>query len=199
MNRTAIRNIFSQRIELPVTRFLSKVGISPNTITYIGLIGPILTATFIYMNLFAIAGTTLLVSSSLDLFDGSLARFTNKVTKFGAFLDSTIDRLSESIVLLGLIFFYTTQSSIYGVVITYIAMAGSIMVSYIRARAGGLKVSCEIGIYTRTERVISLGLGLIISQWWTPAITLVLSTIAIFTLITTIQRVLHIKRELDRN
>ena len=197
MNRTAIRNIFSQRVELPVTRFLSKVGISPNAITYLGVVGPTLTAIFIYLDLFAIAGATLLVSASLDLFDGSLARFTNKVTKFGALLDSTIDRLSESIVLLGLIIFYATQSSVFGVIITYIAMVGSIMVSYIRARAGGLKVSCEIGIYTRTERVISLGLGLIVSQWWTPAIIVVLSAIAIFTFITTVQRVLHIKRELD--
>ena len=182
----------SQYIESPTVRFLTKLGVSPNAITILGMVGAAASAILISINLLAIGGLLFLLTSIFDMFDGALARNTGKVSKFGALFDSTIDRISETLVLLGLLIHFIVTKSDPGIVLVYLTLASSILVSYIRARAGGLNVNCEVGVMTRPERIISIGVGLIIGHWWPFATLIVLAIIVILTIITLLQRMRHV-------
>ena len=197
MNRSSARRLVSAYVEDPVARLLAGLGLSPNSITLLGLLGAASSAYLLGAGYLAAGGAMLLLSAAFDMFDGAVARATGKESEFGALLDSTVDRLSESVVLLGLLVHYLNESSTSGAVLVFVALAGSTMVSYVRARAGGLRVDCEVGVMTRTERVIALGAGLIAGQWWSPAVLIVLAAIGALTIITTVQRVLHVRRELE--
>ena len=164
----------------------------------LGLLGAGGSAYLLGLGYLAAGGALLLLSAVFDMFVGAVARATGRASKFGALLDSTVDRVSEAVVLLGLLVHYLDESSTSGAVLVFVALAGSTMVSYVRARAGGLKVDCEVGVMTRPERVVALGAGLIVGQWWSPAVLIVLAAIGALTIITTIQRVLHVRRELEK-
>ncbi len=142
----------------------------------------------------------LLTSGAFDLLDGAVARATGRVTRFGALLDSVVDRVSEAAILLGLLVFYLSRppsfDSDLGASLVFIALAGSVMVSYVRARAEGLGVECNLGVMTRPERVVTLGVGLVVGQWWLPAASVALGAIAALTIVTTVQRVAHVRRVL---
>ena len=126
-----------------------------------------------------------------DLFDGALARETGRATPFGALLDSVVDRFAEVVVLLGLLVYYLDRSSAEGSVLVYLALAASLMVSYVRARAEGLEIECEVGVMTRPERVALLGGGLVLGHWWSTGLLVILGVLAGLALVTTIQRVVH--------
>ena len=151
-------------------------------------------------HLFA-AGFVVLVAGFLDMLDGALARSTGKTTRFGGILDSTLDRLSEAALLLGILFIYASGNSVPGVVLVGLALVGSLMVSYIRARAAALDLQCEVGLFTRPERVIVLALGLLLSRF-DYALTIALAIIVVFSFITVLQRVFvvwqKIKKSSDR-
>ncbi len=115
---------------------------------------------------------------------------------FGALLDSTVDRVAESVILLGLLFFYADRGAEWQSALVMAALAGSYMVSYVRARAEGLGVECEVGIMQRPQRVSLLGTGLIVGQWWLPAVWLVLAVISTLSAVTAAHRVLHARRAL---
>lgn len=198
MNRGSARRLVSAYVEDPVTRLLAGLGLSPNSITLLGLLGAAASAYLLGAGYLAAGGAVLLLSAVFDMFDGAVARAIGKESKFGALLDSTVDRVSEAVVLLGLLVHYLNESSTSGAVLVFVALAGSTMVSYVRARAGGLRVDCEVGVMTRTERVVALGAGLIAGQWWSPAVLIVLAAIGALTIITTVQRVLHVRRELEK-
>ena len=177
---------------------LAKLGLTPNWITLLGLLVACVSAYLLSVGQLAAGGAALLISGAFDLFDGALARATGRVTTFGAFLDSAIDRVSEIVVLLGLLVYYLGRPSTSGAVLVYVALAGSIMVSYVRARAEGLGVDCKVGLMTRPERVAALGIALIVGQWWNPAVQVVLGIIAALTIVTAGQRMIHVRRELAR-
>ena len=141
----------------------------------------------------------MLLSGVFDLFDGALARATGKASKFGALLDSTVDRVAEAVILLGLLVFYIRDDSTEGTVLVYLALTGSIMVSYLRARSEGLGIECLVGVMTRPERVVTLGIGLIVGHWWPVVVLVVLGVIAGLTLFTSVQRLFHSWRTLEHD
>ena len=198
MNRADLRLFLSSRVEQPIARLLAALGLSPNAITVLGMLGAVAAGILASQGLLLAAGAATLVAGILDLFDGSVARLTGRKSKFGALLDSTADRVSEAAVLVGLAVYYAGEESLPGVALSCGAMAGSMMVSYVRARAGGLRVDCEVGVFTRPERVAAMGVGLIAGQWVGGVLLVVLGATAGLTAITTVQRVLHVRRELER-
>ena len=198
MNRADLRGLLSSRVEQPVSRLLAAMGLTPNAITVMGMLGAVGAGILASQGLLLAAGAATLVAGILDLFDGSVARLTGRQSKFGALLDSTADRVSEAAVLVGLAVYYAGEESLLGVLLSCAAMAGSMMVSYVRARAGGLRVDCEVGVFTRPERVAAMGAGLVVGQWLGVVLLVVLGATAGLTAITTVQRLLHVRRELER-
>ena len=198
MDRASLRQALNAYIEQPVAKGLARVGVSPNAVTFAGLAGAGVSAYLISEGVFWAGGVAMLLAGILDLFDGALARATGQDSDFGALLDSVIDRVSEIVVLLGLLLFYTRSGSVEGSVLVYLAVGGSIMVSYLRARSEGLGIDCKVGIMTRPERVAALGFGLIIGHWLPSVVLVVLGAIAGLTILTTAQRLFHTWRSLKR-
>ena len=200
MNRATTRKLLARYLEDPGTRLLTKLGIAPNALTLSGLVIAGASAYLLSSGYLAAGGAVLLFSAVFDTLDGAVARATGRATHFGALLDSVVDRVSEAVVLFGLLVFFLRPTSSFssnsGAVLVYVALAGSIMVSYTRARAEGLGIECKVGVMTRTERVASLGVGLIVGQWWPPAIRIALGVIVALSAVTTVQRVLHVRRAL---
>lgn len=199
MNRTIARKAISAYVEIPVARFLARLGLSPNAVTLFGLVIAGSSAYLISIGQFWAGGVVLLLAGVFDLFDGALARATGKASKFGALLDSTVDRVSEAVILLGLLVFYIWDDSTEGTVLVYLALTGSIMVSYLRARSEGLGIECLVGVMTRPERVVTLGIGLIVGHWWPVVVLVVLGVIAGLTLFTSVQRLFHSWRTLEHD
>ena len=141
-------------------------------------------------------GLILLASGAFDMLDGALARATGKAGPFGALLDSTIDRISEAAVLVGVSVYFLYEDAPLVVVLAFLALTGSMMVSYVRARAEALNVDCEVGVMTRTERVLGLSAALVAAQWFTLALTVVLGVIAALGMATAAYRVMYARRRL---
>ncbi len=186
-----IRHVLAGWLTEWIVRFLVKTKISPNTLTLIGLALNIAVAWVLAKGYFLAGGLLSLFSGWFDLLDGALARSSKRTTRFGALLDSTLDRFSEAVLFLGLLIFYSGQNKPLEVLLIYATIVGSIMVSYVRARAEGLGLKSEVGIFTRSERVILLALGLILAQFWPKSLQAVLWILAVGTNLTALQRLLH--------
>ncbi len=156
----------------PIINILKKTGVTPNGITIIGFIITIFSSVILiygaekgvrgdttYITWF---GIILLLAGLFDMLDGQLARSTNKMTEFGALFDSVIDRYSEMIMFFGIAYYLVSYHYFLSSVFAFIAMIGSIMVSYTRARAEGLGVECKVGIMQRPERVLTIGITAIL-------------------------------------
>ena len=196
LGRNQVRDAFSNRIGTPTALFLGKLGLTPNSLTVSGLLFSGLGAFLASTGQLWGAGLVLVFSSVFDLFDGALARATGKVTRFGALLDSVVDRVSEAIVLFGLLVYYLSRDETPGVLLTYLALVGSVMVSYLRARSEGLGVDCKVGVMTRTERVAVLGAGLFAGHWVPNLLLAALATIAALSMVTSVHRALHTRSAL---
>ena len=179
--------------------FLGRLGFTPNGLT---IVGSVLTASvglLIAQGWFLAAGICLWLFSATDTLDGALARATNRVTVFGAFLDSVCDRYAEAAVFFGLAWWYQSTANSLGVALAYLAVIGSLMVSYARARAEGVGLqAAEVGWFQRPERIITLGLGLLVAPFVPEALLVVLAVLAILTSVTVLQRVLHVARASGR-
>lgn len=197
MDRSTARKVLGSHVEVPVAALLARLGLSPNAVTLMGLIVAGGSAYLLSTGRLWQGGVVLMASGLFDLFDGALARATERVSNFGALLDSVVDRVSEAVVLLGLLIFYHERSSAEGIVLVYLALVGSIMVSYLRARSEGLGIECKVGVMTRPERVAVLGIGVVIGHWWLTAVLVALGAIAGLTLLTSVQRLLHAGRGLS--
>jgi len=184
------RKYLAQRITNPLVKILSKSGITPNVLTFVGLALNVAAAYLIAVGYFFFGGVLILVSGLFDLLDGALARFNNQVTQFGAILDSTIDRVSEAVIFCGLLIWYMPKGAALEIVLIIAVLIGSFLVSYIRARAEGLGLECKVGLFTRAERVIVLAAGLLLNQMF-----IALCVLAIFTYITVIQRLVYVKKQ----
>lgn len=193
----------------PIIKGMIKMGITPNMVTTIGFVGNIIAA-FIFIHASQLTplsmgfswigwgGTILLFSGLFDMMDGRLARLANMSTTFGAFWDSTLDRYSELFSLFGITLYLMTASGIWAGVITFLALVGSIMVSYVRARAEGLGIECKVGLMQRPERVVVTALAAIItgmtgSLWWLIG---GMTLIAVLANITAFWRVAHCYKQL---
>lgn len=148
----------------PVGRIVGKTGVQPNALTIFGFLINFGVAWLISQGHFVFGGALILVAGMFDLLDGAVARMTGKVTKFGALLDSTLDRYSEAVILFGLLWYYVwQQDAATEVVLIFTTIIGSLLVSYVRARAEGLHLDAEVGIFRRTLRITVLSLGLMLS------------------------------------
>lgn len=145
-----------------VARVLSGLGLTPNMVSLLGFGVSLGASALLALGYLAWGGVLVLLAGFADMLDGALARLTQRATPFGALLDSTLDRLSEAAVLFGLLLFYLPRGASQEVALVYLVVVGSVMVSYIRARAEGLGWECSVGILTRPERVVLLSLGLIL-------------------------------------
>jgi CDP-diacylglycerol--glycerol-3-phosphate 3-phosphatidyltransferase len=173
---------------------LAKSGISPNQLTLLGLAVNCIVAYFIAAGHlhYAVIGILIWVAGFSDALDGSVARATGRVTIFGNFLDSVVDRYSDSVIYLGILVYFLKTGQSGTVVVTVIAIIGSMAVSYVRAKAESLGRKCEVGLMPRTARVVLLGSGFCAGQpFWT------LLIIAVFSHLTVLQRVLHVRKTIS--
>ena len=199
IGRDEARRALSNYVETPVALFMGRVGLTPNLVTIIGLLIAVAAAYLIAVGLWWAGGLVALFAGIFDMFDGALARNTGRASDFGALLDSTIDRVSEAVVLLGVLAFYLTGDNDLGALLVYGALVGSIMVSYMRARSEGLGIECKVGVMQRPERVALTGLGLIAAHWIPVVMLAALGAIAALTTLTAIHRLVHTWRTLRSN
>jgi CDP-diacylglycerol--glycerol-3-phosphate 3-phosphatidyltransferase len=175
---------------LRLGQFLAGLGLTPNMVTTIGLVLNIAVAVVIARGSLQWGGVLLLIASGFDMLDGAVARASGSVTKFGGFLDSTIDRYSEAIVLFGLmIYVLGTDDAFVGGLLIFTVLAGSLLISYARARAEAAGFRASVGLLARPERVLLLSLGLIFGQLL-PALWI----LAIGTHLTVLTRIAHVWR-----
>ena len=175
--------------------FLGRLGFTPNALTVVGSLLTASVGLMVAQGWFLAAGPCLWLFSATDTLDGALARATNRVTVFGAFLDSVCDRYAEAAIFFGLVWWYTTHADVLGVTLAYLALIGSLMVSYARARAEGVGLqAADVGWFQRPERIILLGVGLILTPLWPFALQTALALLAILTTVTVYQRVRHVAR-----
>lgn len=146
----------------PAVNALSRLGVTPNMLTLAGFGGNVGAAVLAADGRFLAAGIVMLAFSALDFLDGSLARATGRATPFGSVFDATMDRLSEAAVLFGLLWFFSDRGAREEELLIFAAVVASIMVSYLRARAEVIGIKLREGVFTRTERVLLLGGGLIV-------------------------------------
>lgn len=172
-----------------LARLLARTGISPTQLTLVGFVLNLAVAAVLAFGSLHVGGALLLVAGAFDSLDGALARITSRSTTFGAFLDSSLDRYAEAALLLGLLYDAGRRGDPAVATLAFVVIVGSLMVSYCRARAEGLGLNCEVGIAPRPERIIILGVGLIVGLEL-PALVI----LAILTHVTAVQRILHVYR-----
>jgi CDP-diacylglycerol--glycerol-3-phosphate 3-phosphatidyltransferase len=191
------RRTFKSLLET-VARFFQRLGVTPNQLTFTGLVLQAGVAVVIALGYLPLAGVLLIFTAIFDAFDGTLARLTGQSSRFGAFFDATIDRIAEALVLFGLLIYFSGQPDARTeVLLIYAAVVGSLLVSYTRAKAESLDIPCTEGILTRAERVALLVIGLVFANWQPiaalpPVITIVLWLLAILSNFTAVQRILAV-------
>jgi CDP-diacylglycerol--glycerol-3-phosphate 3-phosphatidyltransferase len=179
----------------PFAAALARAGIQANWLTYLGFILNVAVAVLVAQGWLGVGGAMFLIVNALDFLDGAVARAAGTAGAFGAFLDSVLDRYSEAVVFVGLIVWYARADDMFAVVATALAMSGSFMVSYCRARAEGLGLDCEVGLLQRPERIVVLGIGLMLTEYTHPMVLVaVLVVLAVLTNVTTLQRMRHVGR-----
>jgi CDP-diacylglycerol--glycerol-3-phosphate 3-phosphatidyltransferase len=194
-NLENIRRLISGRIAPPLAGLLAKTHVTPNALTWIGFFITAGAAALIITGHMLAAGIVVLIAALFDMLDGALARATGRVTRFGGVLDSTLDRLCEAMLLLALLFVFAREQHVIWSVISGIAMLGSLMVSYIRARVEGLGVECKAGFFTRPERVIIMALGLLLSGI-NYILFIAVGLLALFSFFTVVERLVYAWRKL---
>ena len=145
-----------------IARGFQKLGMTPNAVTILGAVLNAVVAVLISQGWHLAGGLLLILAAGLDAIDGSLARLMGGGTRFGAFLDSVLDRVSEALILFGLAWWYSSQGATTEVLLAYVAIVGSMLVSYARARAEAVEIDCKVGIFTRLERTIIVIVALIV-------------------------------------
>jgi len=183
--------VYTKVIIDPIVTILARWNVSPDVLTIVGMLSYILIAWLISGGRLIWAAVAILILGPLDSFDGALARKIGRSKgNFGGFLDSTADRISEIILFGGYIYYFVEQEQTWMIAAAYIALTGSLMVSYSRARAEGLGLSCSVGIFTRVERFAVIFLTLLLKR---PEVGVVI--LAIGTYITVGQRAYHVWRQ----
>jgi CDP-diacylglycerol--glycerol-3-phosphate 3-phosphatidyltransferase len=174
----------------PIGAFLNRLGLTPNLMTILGLVGNTVGAFFLMQGNMLVGGLLILAMGPVDALDGTMARLRGEPSDFGAFVDSVTDRYSELVIFLGLLLYYNQQPDEWiNTLGVYLAAAGSVLVSYVRARAQSLGYEAKVGILTRAERYAVLAPTLIFNIPW-----LGIWIIAVLANITAFQRILHVRR-----
>ena len=189
------RKVIANYITEPVVKLLARTPLTPNIVTWIGFGITVIAGALVVTEHLLAAGIVVLAAGLFDMLDGALARTTGKVTRFGAILDSTLDRVSEAVMLLSLLAIFAKGQQVTECILAGVALLGSFLVSYIRARMEGLGIECKAGLFTRPERVIVLALGLLLSHFDYALLT-ALSVITFFSYFTVIERMVYAWRKL---
>ncbi len=168
----------------PIIGVIARTGLTPNHISIIGFSGNLGAAVLAARGEFLWAGVVMLVFSAMDMLDGALARATGRATKFGAVFDATLDRMSEAALLGGLCFYFVERGQTEEAILSFAALAGSLLVSYVRAHALSQGLNMQDGLFTRAVRVILLAVVLMIDQ-----VRIGLWILAVLTLATVVQRI----------
>lgn len=184
-----MRKTFNRPIAAAARFFLS-IGLKANHVTLFGLLGQLVAAFLIAQGHFTLAGVLVMVLAPFDAVDGAMARMAGETSEFGAFLDSVTDRYEELALLGGLTFFYANRNNLLAVMLCFAAAAGSVLVSYTRAKAEGLGFNGKVGLLTRVERAIVIVVGLLIAK---PVYSV--GIIAILANITALQRIVSIWKQ----
>ncbi len=174
---------------------LARTGIDPNALTVAGLLVSAVTAVCIGFGWTLAGGLLVMVTGGFDMLDGAVARVSGNGSRFGAFLDSTLDRWAEGLIFTGLVWYFVAQDARIEVVLAVTTMVGSMLISYTRARAEGLGLTCDVGVFQRPERLLVLGIALLGPAWLLSAGLWLLS---VATQLTVIQRILHVHGQLER-
>jgi CDP-diacylglycerol--glycerol-3-phosphate 3-phosphatidyltransferase len=190
-----LRKILAGNITQPIVKLLSRTPLTPDVVTWLGFAITIVAAVLIVTGFLLAAGIVVLVAGLFDMLDGALARVTERVTRFGAILDSTLDRLSEAVLLLSLLAVFVQNGQVTESILVGVALLGSLMVSYIRARMEGLGIECKAGLFTRPERVVVLALGLLFSHF-DLSLLVALSVVTFFSWFTVVERMVYAWRRL---
>jgi CDP-diacylglycerol--glycerol-3-phosphate 3-phosphatidyltransferase len=186
------------RIIDPGVQLMVRWGIHPNLISTAGFVATLAAGLYYHLDHIRIAGALVLLGGILDIFDGRVARESGLASKFGSFYDSTLDRISEIVMFLGLASLYNNfragAEDVAMVYVVILALGGSLMVSYTRARAEGLGLDCSVGLMQRAERVVLLGLTSMIFglAWDGLVLDIVIITVAVLTNLTAIQRIVWV-------
>jgi CDP-diacylglycerol---glycerol-3-phosphate 3-phosphatidyltransferase len=193
MTFTRAIGVSANRIIRVIVRGLALSKINPNVLTFLGLVINIIAATFLAFGHFRTAGCVIIFAGLFDMVDGRVARETNRVTRFGAFFDSVLDRYSDIALLVGLLVYYGTINRPSYVVLTAIVMAASVMISYTRTRAENIIPTCKIGFLERPERVVLLIIGALFDR-----MAPVLWVIAVLGNLTVVHRMIFTYQESKR-
>lgn len=208
------------RVINPLVRILIKIGFTPNAVTTIGFLGNVAAAVFIIIagyeagkygipdyTLITLAGALIIGFSLFDMLDGQVARLGNMTTEFGAMYDSVLDRYSELVTLGGIVYYLIQAGYLFGAIIAFVALIGSIMVSYVRARAEGLGIECKMGFMQRPERVVVTSLATLATGIVGEAgarsfdadiiLIIAMAVIAVFANMTAFARIYHCKKALE--
>jgi CDP-diacylglycerol--glycerol-3-phosphate 3-phosphatidyltransferase len=196
-------------VAVPIALVLGRLGLTPNALTIVGFLGTCVAAIAAASQAWVLAGVLVIAFGIFDLFDGALARATGQASKFGAFLDSTLDRTGESLVLAGVAYGCAAGGFAVGAGLAALALTFASVVTYTRAKAEALGVHGEVGVAPRPERLVILAAGLVLAgilggvspaaeiRSGSVALAIALGIIAVLSAITVIQRILHVREQLD--
>ena len=198
--RNGLRSGPAQEFREQARNRLIQSRLTPNAISMAGLVGNVIAAVLITQELFIWAGVAFIVGSIMDTLDGRYSRMSGKGTLFGAFLDSTLDRIEEGLVLTAIAWYFAENGESLAAAGCVYVVLGSLMVSYTRARAEALGVECKVGLATRPVRVVLLSIGIVLANVEISGdldlLSLSIAVMAALTTVTVIQRVWHVRREL---
>jgi len=190
-------NVLPQRLPAGFSdrlgRTVARSGLTPNMLSFLGLAGNALAAWLITRDALVWAGVTFLFFSALDMVDGAVARATGKASPFGAVFDAVLDRAGEALVLTACGWYFAERGEQIQATVTYLALFGSVAVSYMRARAETVGIQMREGLFRRQERVVLLGAGMLLN-----GLTVVIAVLAVLANLTALQRFAALSRELRR-
>ncbi len=173
--------------------FFNRMGLHPNTMTLLGLMGTVAGALLLGFGQMRLGGLLVMLMGPVDALDGTMARLRGEPTRFGAFVDSVTDRWAELLIIGGVLVHYTLAGELWGIVLSYAAAVGSVMVSYVKARAESLDFDCNVGLLTRMERYLVLAPALLLNL---PLVGMAL--IAVLGNFTALQRIWHVRVQARR-
>jgi len=197
-NTRSTRKTFTDYLRLwfkwvldPIGGLLNRIGLTPNMVTMLGLLGNTVGAWYLAQGDFLTGGLWIALMTPVDALDGTMARLRGEASDWGAFVDSVSDRVSELIIYSGLLYHFLIKGEPLGGMLTFAAAAGSVLVSYVKARAEGLGYEAKVGLLTRAERYLVLAPALVFHQY---LLLWGLGILAVFANITALQRVWYVRR-----
>ena len=199
LNQTSARKIVAVVVE-PVARGLTRLGISPDAVTVLGLVGTCVGALVFYPQQKWLLGTLVIILFIFsDLLDGTMARLSGRAGPWGAFLDSTLDRVGDAAILSGMALGFMNVGDTRTAAVAIACLVGGLVVSYAKARAEGVGAECNVGIAERTERLLIAGAGVILYGFGVPyALPVALWILLVLTWITVVQRIWHVRGQLRK-